>query len=93
MVSKSLLNVRLECGVCSTEVKADLRFSTNGVTSPDLQSVLLRQQQVSHKVNFPICVSEKNAILVSECSEDMWLLKYGSNFYFGDYGVKESVIN
>ncbi len=30
--------------------------------------------------------------LVSECCEDMCLLKYGSNMYLGDSGVKELVI-
>lgn len=31
-------------------------------------------------------------MLVSECSEDMWLLKNGSNIYLSDYRMKETVI-
>ncbi len=51
------------------------------------KNVLLRQRQVSNKVNFLlICVSEK-------CQkEDMCLVKNGSIMYLGDYGVKELVI-
>lgn len=37
-------------------------------------------------------VSLKYAVLVSESSKDGWLVKNGSGFYFGDYGVKESAI-
>ncbi len=53
--------------------------------------VLLRQRQDSNKANFLlICVSETN--LVSECSEDMCLVKNGSNMYLVDDGAKELVI-
>ncbi len=56
------------------------------------ENVLLRQRQVSNKVNFLlICVSGK-CHFVSECSEDMCLEKNGSNMYFGDDGAKELVI-
>ncbi len=34
----------------------------------------------------------KKDIFVSECSEDMCLVKNGSNMYLGDDGAKESVI-
>ncbi len=49
------------------------------------ESVLLRQRQVSNKVNFLL-------ICMSECSEDMCLVKNGSNMYLADDGVKELVI-
>ncbi len=35
----------------------------------------------------------RNAIFVSECSEDMCLVKNGSNIYLSDDGLKELVIN
>ncbi len=35
----------------------------------------------------------KNAIFVSECSQDMCLVKNGSIMYLGDDGVKELIIN
>ncbi len=34
----------------------------------------------------------KNVIFVSECSEDMCLVKNGSNMHLGDDGVKELII-
>ncbi len=56
------------------------------------ENVLLRQRQVSNKAPFLlICVSE-NANVVSECQEDMCLVKNGSDMYLGDDGVKELII-
>ncbi len=56
------------------------------------ENVLLRQRQVSNKVDFLlICVSEK-CIFVSEFSEKMCLVKNRSNVYLGDDGAKDSVI-
>ncbi len=37
-------------------------------------------------------MSLENDILVSECSEDMCLVKNGSNLYLGDDGMKELLI-
>ncbi len=34
----------------------------------------------------------KNDIFVSECSEDMCLVKNGSNMYLGEGGAKELII-
>lgn len=39
------------------------------------------------KLIFSWFVLMKNTILVSECSENMQLVKNGFQFYFGDYGV------
>ncbi len=39
-----------------------------------------------------LIVCLQNAILVSECSEDMCPVKNGSNIYLGDNGVKDLVI-
>ncbi len=53
---------------------------------------LLRQRQVSNKVNFLlICVSEK-CHFVSECSEGMCLEKNVFKMYLADDGAKDSVI-
>ncbi len=54
--------------------------------------IVLRQRQVSNKVNF-LLICLKNAIFVSECSEDVCLVKNESNMYLGDDGVEELVIN
>ncbi len=57
------------------------------------KSVLLRQRQFSNKVNFLLrCLSEKCHFFVSECLEDMCLVKNGSNMYLGDVGAKELII-
>ncbi len=44
------------------------------------------------KLIFFWCVRLKNAIFVSECSEDTCLVKNGSNMYLGNDGEKELVI-
>ncbi len=55
------------------------------------ESVLLRQRQISNKLNFLlICVSEKCHFFVSECSEDMCLMKNGSNMYLSGIEVNWS---
>ncbi len=55
-------------------------------------SVLLRQRQVSIKVNFLlICVSEKLHFCVRMLRRYV-SVKNGSNMYLGDDGVKELVI-
>ncbi len=55
------------------------------------ESVLLRQRQVSNKVNFLlICVSEKCHFCVRMFRRYV-SVKNGSNMYLGDNGVKELV--
>ncbi len=57
------------------------------------ESVLLRQRQVWNKVNFHlIFLHLKIAMFVSECSEDVCLVKNGCDIFFGDSGAKELVI-
>lgn len=41
---------------------------------PDLTSVLSRQRRVSIKVIFLLIFLSKNCILVSKCSEDIWIV-------------------
>ncbi len=54
--------------------------------------MLLRQRQVSNKLNLLLICASENAIFVSECLGDTHLVKNGSSMYLGDDGVKESVI-
>ncbi len=55
--------------------------------------MLLRQRQISIKVNFLLIYASQNAIFVSECLEDACLVKKnGSILYLGNDGVKELVI-
>ncbi len=57
------------------------------------ECVLLRQRQVSNKVNFLLKHVFENCYFVSKCSEATCLscLKNGSNMYLGDDGAKELV--
>ncbi len=56
------------------------------------RSVLLRQRQVSNKVNFLQNCVLKMSFLCQNVLEDKCLVKNGSNMYFCDDGVKELVI-
>ncbi len=57
------------------------------------ENVLLRPLQVSRKVNFLLMIMcLKNAIFVSDCSEDTCLVKNGSNMCLGDDGAKELIL-
>lgn len=60
---------------------------------PDLVRVGYWDRYMSRKklIFCLICLSEK-AILMSECLEDLCLVKSGSSIYFGDYGTKELII-
>lgn len=61
--------------------------------STDLTRVLLRQRQVSEKVNFLlVCLCKKCSFGVRILGKDMWFMKNGSNIYFGEYGAQELVI-
>ncbi len=72
----------------SVYVRCEARQEAAVHRSP--KNVLLRQRQVLNKVNFLLIYVSENAIFVSECSEDMCLVKNGSNMYLGDDGAKRT---